>query len=424
MNLQRFIIMCSLLAALGMPALTQQSDYEIKERFRRMYEALKQDIDSAQTREQMAQIASRINGLETEFAEHKKLLAGAFYPQTLEGMIAELRNQYAVAELKNSTIRQQTERIVALENQIAILNTQIEGLNAEREMLLAKLQLAQTTVAEQRELIKRLNANLAEKDKLVSALIDSIFLPFGKNLQSLSEVQKEALAHQLEKANIISRVADIARDNVEFLSATKLEAKDYAVLVSQYEQFKNRWFGLKDRLTAAASVAAAPASKGTKQKTEVASASDQAEQVDAVLATWRAKLDESFWAGLRNEFTSRNVLVQPFNDGKSFAASIRSYVESAKKNSDDNTRVFVEEIWIQRIDKDWRSALESESMLGKLEYASLDRLVSQLHKERFNWQIVFWIANIIAVILVGWWFLARKPKTAEQQTAAAAKPNA
>lgn len=422
MNFQRLLSTAlALLVFIGF-SLAQESDYEIKERFRQTYETLKRDIDSARTRDQMALLSSRIGALEQEFAEHSKLIAGAFHPKTLESMIDELRDQYTLAQYKNTTIQEQSDKIAALENQIAILNTQIEGLNAEREMLIAQLKSAQTSLAEQRELVKRLRDNLNAKDRLVSALVDSIFLPFGKNLDQLSEVQKEALAQRLEKANILARIADIAQDNITFLGSTKLEAKDYAVLVSQYEQFKNRWSGLKEKLSAAVA-ASTPGTTRAKGKQAVPQ-TNEAEQVDAALVEWRTKLDASFWAGLMNEFSSRNIAVQPFNDGKSFAASIRSYVESAKQNSDDNTKIFVDEIWIQRIDKDWRGALESESMLGKLEYASLDRLVSQLHKERFNWQIVFWIANVIAVILVGWWFLTRKPKPAQNQEPVAAKPNA
>ncbi len=422
MNFQRLLSTAlALLVFIGF-SLAQESDYEIKERFRQTYETLKRDIDSARTRDQMAMLSSRIGALEQEFAEHSKLIAGAFHPKTLESMIDELRDQYTLAQYKNTTIQEQSDKIAALENQIAILNTQIEGLNAEREMLIAQLKSAQTSLAKQRELVKRLRDNLNAKDRLVAALVDSIFLPFGKNLHQLSEVQKEALAQRLEKANILARIADIAQDNITFLGSTKLEAKDYAVLVNQYEQFKNRWSGLKEKLSAAvaASASGTPRAKGKQAVPQT----NEAEQVDAALVEWRSKLDASFWAGLMNEFSSRNVAVQPFNDGKSFAASIRSYVESAKQNSDDNTKIFVDEIWIQRIDKDWRGALESESMLGKLEYASLDRLVSQLHKERFNWQIVFWIANVIAVILVGWWFLTRKPKPAQNQEPATAKPNA
>lgn len=422
MRQQKWIVTTLAFIAFSTLVLAQRSDFEVKERFQQMYEALKHDIDSAKTKEQMAQLASRINALESEFAESRKLISGAFYPRTFETMITELRDQHAVAQLKNTTIQEQGEHIASLENQISILNTQIEGLNAEREMLLAKLQSAQASLAEQRELIKRLRDNLAAKDRLVNTLVDSIFLPFGKNLNNLSEVQKDALAKRLEKANVIARIVDIAQDNITFLGSTSLEAKDYSTLVAQYDQFKKRWTGLKEKLIAAVATTST-AAKGAKAQQARATSSSDAEQVDAALNEWRSTLDASFWASLMHEFTSRNILLQPFNDGKSFSASIRSYVESAKNSSDESTRIFVDEIWIQRVDKDWRGALESESMLGKLEYASLDRLVSQLHKERFNWQIVFWIANVIAVILVGWWFLSRKPKNAQQETVAA-KPNA
>ncbi len=407
------------------PAQQQKSDFEIKERFKTVYETLKNDIDSASTPEQMAQIPNRIKGLESEFAEHSALLGGAFYPKTFDGMIGELRDQYAMAQKKATTIQEQGVRIVDLEGQLALLNTEIEKLNAERTELLAKLRSVQNSLVGQREIVKRLNANLAAKDRLVNAMVDSIFLPFGKNMDDLSEVQKDALGKKLEKANILTRIAGVAQDNINFLSATKLEAKDYGVLVTQYEQFKNRWAGLRDKVTAAIAASnamTAKAAKGKKGAVTIPEGENQSARVDAALAEWRTKLDGSFWASLMNEFSSRSVLVQPFNDAKSFSASIRSYVESAKTSGAD-PKTFVDEIWIRRIDKDWRQALESESMLGKVEYASLDKLVSQLHKEKFDWKIIFYIVNVIAVVAVGWWFLTRKPKTA-QQTAAAAKPNA
>lgn len=413
-----------LLVALATSGFAQQSDYEIKERFQAMYTALQADIDSARTPEQMAQIPNRIRGLETEFAEHSALLDGAFYPKSFQAMIAELRDQFALAQEKASTIQAQGTRIVELEGLLSTVNAELEKLTAEREELLAKLRSTQNSLAEQRELVKRLNANLMAKDKLVNAMLDSIFLPFGKNITALTEMDKDALGKKLEKANILTRIQGIAQDNITFLTATTLEAKDYAVLVNQYEQFRNRWTGLKDKITAALIASSTPQVKAKGKKAQAVQVTeDPAAPVDAALAEWRTKLDASFWASLAKEFSSRGVVVQPFNDGKSFAGSIRSYVDAAKASGTD-TKVFVDEIWIQRIDKDWRSALESESMLGKVEYASLDKTVSQLHKEKFNWQIVFWVVNVIAVVLVGWWFLTRKPKNVQTQEPATAKPQA
>ena len=404
----------------------QQSDYEIKERFKQMYETLKSDIDSARTTEQMAQIPNRIRGLESEFAEHSALIGGAFYPKTFEGMIGDLRDQYALAQDKNTTIQAQGQRIYELEGQLSSLTAELERLTVERNDLLAKLRSSTNSLAEQRDLNRRLSNNLQAKDRLVNAMIDSIFLPFGKNIDALSSVEKDALGQKLTKMNMVSRIADIAQDNVRFLDATTLEAKDFGVLVNQYEQFKNRWSGLRDRVNAAMAASnamTAAKTKGAKGSPATQSSENPGAQVDAALAEWRQKLDHSFWAGLANEFTSRGVLIQPFNDAKSFSASIRAYVDSAKTSGMD-TKTFVDEIWIPRIDKDWRGPLESESMLGKLEYASLDKAVSQLHKETFDWKIIFYIVNVLAIVVVGWWFLTRKPKQQQVPTASAAKPNA
>jgi hypothetical protein len=334
-------------------------------------------------------------------------------------MIGELNNQYTVAQEKNTVIQNQTDKIMLLEGQLATMSAEIEKLNAERQDLLAKLRSATNSLAQQRELVKRLTANLQAKDRLVNAMVDSIFLPFGKNMDALTEVQQDAIGKKLEGANIISRIADIANDNVRFLQSTTLEAKDYSTLVTQYSQFKSRWSGLRDRVTAA--VLATNAVAARKSKGAQLRQTNPAEQVDAALEEWHSKLDASFWASLMEEFKSRNVLVQPFSDAKSFSASIRSFVDASLKEESD-PKTFVDEIWIQRIDKDWRPALESESMLGKLEYASLDKVVSQLHKEKFNWSILWWALNVLAVVAVGWYFLTRKPK-AVTQTEPATKPN-
>lgn len=410
----------TLLFAVG--ATAQQSDYEIKERFLSMYDALKRDIDSARTEEQMAQIPNRIRGLESEFIEHNTLINGALYPRTFTSMIADLRDQHNLALNKNTTIESQKIRIVELEGQITSLTSQLEKLSVERESILVQLKSANLTAAEQKNLLRRLNDNLSAKDILVNALVDSIFLPFGKNLDALTEGQRSNLGRKLQNANVIERIQEIANDNVSFLSSTKLEAKDYSVLLNQYEQFKSRWNGLKDKLNAAVRSSALAESKKNRGKTDVPE--NPGAGVDAAMAVWREKLDASFWAGLMDEFTSRGVQIAPFNDPKSFAASIRSHVDSLQKSRADAS-TFVSDVWIQRVDKDWRSALESESMLGRLEYASLDRAVSQLQKEKFDWKIIFYIVNVLAIVGVVWWFLTRKPKAKPVvQASPAPKPNA
>lgn len=417
----RTLRLAILVFTVAMVGFAQQSDFEIKERFKSMYDELKRDIDSVKTADQIALIPNRIRGLETEFAEHKALIAGAFHPETFESMMTQLKDQFALAEAKATTIQTQGIRIDELESQLVTLNTELAKLNSEREELITKLRSANNSASQQQDLVRRLTANLQAKDKLVNAMIDSIFLPFGKNMESLTEVQTDALGKRLEKTSIVSRIADIAQDNVRFLEATNLEPKDYNALVSQYEQFRSRWNGLRERVSAAITASnAKAAAKGNKNQT-TPTEENQVKQVDASLAQWQNKLNSSLWASVMKEFTSRGVTVHPFNDPQSFSASMRAYVDSAKVAGGD-TKTFVEDIWIQRIDKDWKATLEKDVMLGKAEYASLDLKVSELHKEKFDWKILFWVVNGIVIVLVAWWLFSRKSKKTEQPVSP--KPNA
>lgn len=413
----RLAILVLTVAAAG---FAQQSDFEIKERFKNMYDELKRDIDSVKTAEQIALIPNRIKGLETEFAEHKALIAGAFYPETFESMITGLKDQFALAEAKTTTIQTQGIRIDELESQLVTLNTELAKLNSEREELIAKLRSANNSAVQQQDLVRRLTANLQAKDKLVNAMIDSIFLPFGKNMESLTEVQTDALGKKLEKTSIVTRIADIAQDNVRFLEATHLEPKDYNALVSQYEQFRSRWNGLRERVNAAITANNAKATAKGKKTQTTAAEENPVTQVDASLAEWQNKLNSSLWASVMKEFTSRGVSIHPFNDSQSFSASIRAFVDSAKAAGGD-TKTFVEDIWVQRIDKDWRATLEKDALLGKAEYAKLDSKVSELHKEKFDWKILFWVVNGIVIILVAWWWFTRKSKRVQQPVSP--KPN-
>jgi hypothetical protein len=67
-------------------------------------------------------------------------------------------------------------------------------------------------------------------------------------------------------------------------------------------------------------------------------------------------------------------------------------------------------VWKTRIDKEWRDALSRDGMLGKEEYAALDKMVGELAESKFDMKFVLYIGIIALVALVLWWLLARKPK--------------
>ena len=70
----------------------------------------------------------------------------------------------------------------------------------------------------------------------------------------------------------------------------------------------------------------------------------------------------------------------------------------------------METIWKMRIDKEWREALSKETMLGHAQYASLDKEVSELSKESFDFRLIGYIAGVLAIIVAIWFFIFRKGK--------------
>jgi hypothetical protein len=131
--------------------------------------------------------------------------------------------------------------------------------------------------------------------------------------------------------------------------------------------------------------------------------------VDSLLTLWQAKLMNGFWSALEAEFTNRGAKVQHFTDPASFSASIRAYVDTLKATG-SNVSVFVNDIWKDRVDKEWRESLIREKMLGKAEYAALDRLVSELAQEKVDQRFLIYSLGVVFLVLVGWWLFTRRPK--------------
>jgi hypothetical protein len=210
-------------------------------------------------------------------------------------------------------------------------------------------------------------------------------------------------------------VYEIALDNKRFLEVTQLQGKDYANLIDQYQQFDSHWRGLRDKMVAVATAPepqqAEAATKGKKARgtTLPPAHFDPAQHVDSAIAEWQTKLQSSFWAALAREFSGKNVSINPFTDGKSFSASVRECVERYKASGEDPS-VFVNDIWKNRVDREWRDALMKETMLGKTEYASLDKIVSELGQEKVDQKFIIYSLIVILIVFLSWWFFIRKPK--------------
>jgi predicted nucleic acid-binding Zn-ribbon protein len=403
-------------------ALAQQSDYEVLQSFQQRYNDLLVKVDSSSTTAELDSLNRGIDAFVQQYQDKREFLDKALNPETFEGRVNNLRHSFQVAHDRVSTIQTQGVRITELQAAVSELTVRLDTLTGERARLFNELQQSRRSEGQLRDAVRRLTSNLQANDRLVFSLLDSLFIPYDRNLSQASEVEKENVASTLERANVLKRIRDVAEDNVRFLDATQLQGKDYSNLLDQYQMFQNRWKGLSDKLQDVASAAdrGAAASRGkarTGAKTAAAINTDRT-QVDSAVATWNQKLQFTFWSSIEKEFTSRGVNVNHFVDASSFDASMRAYIAASKEGKQDPT-TFVDQVWKERIDKEWRDALTRENMLGKTGYASLDKAVSELSQKKIDLKLILYIVVIVAIALAAWWFISRKPRLkAPPETAA------
>ena len=413
MKLHAAGLLFGLLAALLMvqPAFSQESDFAVKKSFEERSAAVRTRIENATNTAQLDSLKFELDGLDIDFAAHVAFLDKALFPETFESKMKDLRALHARMLEKNRIIQTQNVQIEEMETAIESLTYRLDTLSAQRDLLFTELQQNKTNVAALRETIRRLQNTLILKDKLLFTLVDSLFMPYGKDLAQSSDMQRDALATKIEKTGVITRVYDIAADNVRFLEATSLQGKDFANLIDHYQQFNSRWRGLSEKMHAVylSSQEAAGARKEAGSKAPPAVSTPPTAQVDSMMAEWNLRLRSAFWSTLEKEFSSKGIVLPPFSDAPGFSTSLRTHMEILRTGGDDPT-VFVEEVWKTRIDKEWRDALSRDGMLGKEEYLALDRMVGELAESKFDMKFVLYIGIIALVALVLWWLLARKPK--------------
>ena len=402
-------------------APAQQSDYDVQQSFEQRYLSLRHTVDSASTTGELDRLKGQIDALAVEFQDHKEFLDKALYPDTFDGRIEALRQLFNRSYTRTTTIQTQVTRITELETALSGLTGHLDTLSAERTKLFADLQTANRTLASLRETVKRLNANLQAHDRLLFSLIDSIFLPYDRNLRQASDIEKENIAGELQQANVLTRVHDVAADNVRFLQATQLQPKDYGSLIDQYQQFRSRWTGFSDKMhdvvaaTGRITAGEPRAGRGKKAPADqeardlASSAPLKVTQVDSVIHLWNGLLMTDFWLGLEKEFTGKGISIEHFTDGPSFSSSIRGLV-AGYKGSGADPDPFVNEVWRERVDNEWRDALTRDSVLGKAEYASLDQAVSELGKKTVDLKLILYIAGILIIAAAVWWMLSRRGK--------------
>lgn len=402
------------LAALTLPA-QQMSDRVIVEKFSKSAKELSSAVDLAKSPLDCADIGASIEGMKKEFASHKELLDRALYPDDYSKTLSNLEGKLLIRQRDLGIIESQIARITELESQVRELSGKIDDLTKENDKLLAGVKNLQRAHALNMEaaaadralidslsgVISKLRRNLKERDDLVFALLDTLFMQYDKDVSSMNDVEKQGVSVRLQRRNALTNIRKSIEDNVKFLESTRLAPKDYAEIARQNQRFASQWKGLGPKI--------ANIYLGGKQK------KNEPAVIDSMLSAWSSKVDQSTWKTLASLMDSGGIRLKPFANGNDFTSSFSDFVAAEIRNPNNEPNdvqrkrfnTFNDQVWLNELEPTWLPVLLET---GKI---SADQK-AQIEKSRGAWQkavtpvshIVYILGAVVVLVLL--WSLARK----------------
>ena len=406
MKTYRTLILVAALALTSFTALSQeQSDYEISQNFKKQYAELTKAIEAAQTVQECAEISVNIDALAKEYAPHQALLDKTLYPDDFQKKIDMIHGQLAYAQNKLGIIQEAVAKIATLETQVKELSAQVEKLTNENSSLMSEIQsLRASKVQDQKSLdslktlVAKLQTGIRDRDKMIFAMVDSIFLQYDKNVDALKDVEKQKMAAHIERNGVIGNIKKSILDNVAFLESTALTGKDLATMVGEQKKFATQWKGL-----------------GPKLATIYVAQKDRAKEVatiDTMIAGWGVKVDAALWRSLNELFTSHNLTVKPFNNGGDFQTNVVGFIDDEIQNANQRTEaarmqvytVFVDSVWNGDLTTSWMPLMRDNGMVSEAQFGviktKLDAWRSSVQPPHTTLYVIIALVALVALLVL------------------------
>ncbi len=404
-------------AAAGLAAQVR-SDFETVKAFEKETKRLSVAIDSAKTVQECADIRVSIEQLKEEYAEHKALLDRSLYGENFDQRFERISGQLILAERKIGVIESQIARIVELETQVRELSAKVSDLTAANAQLLSDVDRLSENVKGFSEgsvessnmidslkgVIGRLQKGLRERDELIFALVDSLFMQYNKDFASVTDDEMKGIAIKLDRNNVVSGVITSIENNIRFLERAELSGSDLATIIDEHARFSSQWKGIGPKL------ASVYVSRKNRAK-ELAG-------IDTLLAQWSAKADEAQWRELNRTFSQNGLTVDQFSTGEQFVKSLGAYIDSemssdAASTEKDSTWVRFERVWDGEVSASWIPLLVKRENISQADADSLAEKVDVWRSEMtptspFVYALIFIV--IVSLLVVAYTrYIKNKP---------------
>jgi hypothetical protein len=406
----------------------QKSDYATVQSFRSGAKSISTNIDQAKSVQECGEANASLEALTKEYEDVKALLDKAIYPDGYERTVERLRGQLLVRQKDLGFIESQIIRISELETQVRSLSDRVAKLTSDNEKLISDIQSltqnvkkltgelfnAATPLDSLRNMIVRLRQGLQDRDALIFALTDSLFLQYDKNIADMKDVEKQGLLGKIERFNVLSNVKRSIMDNVTFLESTQLKGNDLVTMVRQQRHFQSQWSGIGPKL-------AVVYLNGKTKKNEVAI-------VDSMISVWGDKVDGAMWRSLNVLIKEKGFTVKEFTYGEEFGMNFTAFLDEQTQNPNNesnDTRAkdfanFNENLWQTDLRPTWLPALVELQKISEAQKKDIEERVdswkSSIHPIVSTPLMYILIALAAAIVaLLAMRFFKKKPVVASEK---------
>lgn len=404
-----FINFILLLIVFGFNSSTiAQSDREIVDKFKAEYAAIEKSIKDATTLQELTLVLDKITILKQDFAQHKELLDKSLYPDKYDESIEKLNKAYLLRQGDFSTIDVLQTEVGELKQQVEFLNKRNNELLVQVQKLEAQREKDAKTIKKLENLVVELRSSIRERDELVLSMIDSLMPPTMRDKESLTMEDKNMVAAEEQKDNVLNNVKTTIRDNIRFIQATSLKPNDLESIREQQKDFVTKWQKVGVKLV---EVYAEDGNKSAELK-----------QIDGLFNEWAATVNREAWESISDEFSLSGIELRSFKNGDEFTTSVEMFVGDELKNlgvkSDEESKriysQFADSTWFATIQPVWMNYLVENKMLTEENKNKMESKIAEWKNALYpsNW----WIYLVIAVVVIAgaglFFFMKRKkPKS-------------
>ena len=380
-----------------------QSDREIVDKFKTEYTSIENSIKDATTIQELNLVLDKITMLKQDYAQHKELLDKSLYPDKYNESIDKLNKSYLLRQGDFSTIDVLQTEVGELKQQVEFLNQRNNELLVQVQKLEDQRQKDAKSIKKLENLVAELRSSIRERDHLVLSMIDSLMPPTMRDKENLTIEDKDMVASEEKKDNVLSNVKTTIRDNIRFIQATSLKPKDLESIREQQKDFVTKWQKVGAKLVEVYAE--------DKNKTE------ELKQIDELFNEWSTVVKQEAWESIIDEFSLNGIDLMGFKNGQEFTNSVDMFIGDELKNlgvkSDEESKrtysQFADSTWFASIQPVWMNYLIENKMLTDENKNKMENKIAEWKNALYP--SYWWIYLIIAVVVIAgaaFFFIKRK----------------